>query len=103
MGLDSFLIDHENVIIRGLEQLMEGGQSTALARAVIYLSRHGFDGSKTLKTCIDSLMEKLDKEGPDVLCDGSSYVFTGLTLPRRQEIFACLNRCRFLNIKQKKS
>ena len=99
LGTDGFNINHENVELRYLEQLVEGGQSAALAKTLIFIAKHYIDGRRSLKDCVDLLSEKLDTLGPDALFD-SSFVATGLSLPRRQEIFACLNRCRFLEIKK---
>ena len=70
-----------------------------LAKALLSLARHFIDGKRSLVECVDLLMKKLEEAGPDALYEGS-YVASGLTMPRRQEIFACLNRCRFLRIKQ---
>ena len=94
-GKEGFTVDRETVILRGLEQITDSGQTQALCRALIFAARHSIDGKHTLKECVDDIMERMDAGGPDILCD-NSYVFTGLTLPRAQEIFGCFNRCRFL-------
>ncbi|MCR4907318.1 MAG: ABC-ATPase domain-containing protein [Lachnospiraceae bacterium] len=96
LGRDGFSVNHDTVELRYVEQIVESGQSAALAKALLFLGKNCIDGKRTLTECIDLLMKKLEKEGPDALYPGS-YVATGLTLPRRAELFACLNRCRFLN------
>ncbi len=97
-GRDGFSVEHENVELRYLEQIADGGQSAALCRVLIYAMKHLFDGKRTLSECVDFLMKKLTENAEDVFCE-SSYVTPGFTMPRRQEIFACIDRCRFLGIR----
>ena len=98
LGRDGFSINHETVELRYVEQIVDSGQSAALCRALLYCGRHFFDGKTTLTEAVDRLMELLQSEGLKLLCE-NSYLVTGLTLPRKQEILASLNRCRFLEIK----
>ncbi|MBO6148479.1 MAG: isopentenyl-diphosphate delta-isomerase, partial [Lachnospiraceae bacterium] len=98
LGRDGFSINHETVELRYVEQIVDSGQSAALCRALLYCGRHFFDGKTTLTEAVDRLMELLQIEGLKLLCE-NSYLVTGLTLPRKQEILASLNRCRFLEIK----
>ncbi len=95
LGRDGFSVNHETVELRYVEQIAESGQCKALSRALLILARQYIDGKRSLTECMDLLGQKLEKEGPDALSTGS-YVAADLTLPRRQELFACLNRCRFL-------
>ncbi len=99
LGLDGFMINHDTVELRYLEQIVDSGQNAALSRALLHAASNLFDGKRTLRECVDILSEMLDKGGPDALFRNSSYTAAGLTLPRSQEIFACLNRCRFLNFR----
>ncbi len=96
LGRDGFVIDRENVELRYVEQIIDGGQSAALCRALLYAMRHIIDGKKNIREIADALTEMLETEGPGALCDGP-YEYTGLTAPRKTEIHACFNRCRFLN------
>ena len=100
LGTDGFSINHETVELRYVEQLVDAGQSAALSKALLYMARHFIDGKRSLTECVEQLELRLEEAGPDALYEGS-YVASGLTLPRVQEIFACLNRCRFLEIVQK--
>ncbi len=53
------------------------------------------NGQRTLTEIVDALEQRMDREGLASLTD-SSYLASDLCRPRRQEIFACFNRCREL-------
>jgi predicted ABC-class ATPase len=95
MGRDSFFINKETVDLRYVEQLVDLEQVTALAYLLKYAQLHVFDGKKSLRDAVDTLEIQMEKNGLAVACD-SSYVPAGLAKPRRQEIFACINRYRRL-------
>ena len=97
LGLDGFVINHETVSLRYLEQIVDSGQNAGLSRALILAGKQLIDGQRTMTEIVDSLMMQLDKDGPDMLFDGRTPE-AGLTVPRRQEVFACLNRFRSLRI-----
>lgn len=92
LGRDSFALDKETVDLRYVEQIADAEQTTALA----YLLRYGLeeiiDGRHTVGQIADFLFDTLDKQGWAPFC--GSYIPCGLTKPRIQEIFACLNRFR---------
>ena len=75
-----------------MEQLADSGQLAALA----YLTRCALeqlaDGRKTLRQIAAELEKRLTVKGWDGLT--GSYVPCGLAKPRKQEIFAALNRYR---------
>ena len=54
-----------------------------------------FDGRHTLGQTIEELYKKLHVRGLCAVCDGS-YLPGNLAMPRKQEIYACLNRYRKL-------
>ena len=92
MGKDAFSIDRETVDLRFVEQLADPEQTSALA----YLLRFGLDqvidGRKTVRQTADQIWNTLEQKGWEPFC--GSYVPCGLAKPRRQELFACLNRWR---------
>ena len=51
----------------------------------------------TIQNVVDKLEEKICREGLSSLCESNASV-ANLAMPRRQEIFACLNRYRGLNL-----
>lgn len=98
MGRDGISINHDTIDVRYVEQLVDGEQLTALAYVLKYAQCHVFDGKRTLSACVDELEQLLETRGVAAVCDGN-YLPCGLAMPRRQEIFACMNRYRKLLIK----
>lgn len=94
MGRESFSINKENVDLRLVEQLVDSEQLNSLAQIVKYMKLHIFDGKKTLGQGVEELWEKIEQQGIAVFCEGTPA--GNLTLPRKQEIYAALNRCRNL-------
>ena len=96
LGKEGIQINRSVTDLRYLEQLADPEQLTALAYILNYSVRHLMDGRRTLGEIADALERKIDKEGLSALAD-ASYLPADLSRPRRQEIFACLNRCRELS------
>lgn len=97
MGKEMVQINRENIDLRYVEQMSDTEQVSALGYCVRYAEKHLFQGKDTIQQVVDKLEEKIQKEGLASLCESSSSV-ANLALPRRQEIFACLNRYRGLNL-----
>ncbi len=95
MGRDGVTLNHENIDLRYVEQLMDSEQLTSLGNVVKHLEENVFDGKRTLLQTIEELYKKLDLQGLSAVCDGS-YLPGNLAMPRKQEIYACLNRYRRL-------
>ncbi|GFI49920.1 hypothetical protein IMSAGC020_01121 [Lachnospiraceae bacterium] len=95
MGRDGVTLNHETIDLRYVEQLMDSEQLTSLGNIVKYLEENVFDGRHTLGQTIEELYKKLDVRGLCAVCDGS-YLPGNLAMPRKQEIYACLNRYRKL-------
>lgn len=95
MGMDGISIDKETIDLRYLEQLADPEQLSMLAQIVKYAELNVLDGKKTLVQVIDILETLLIQKGFSGIC-GERNVASGLAMPRRQEIFACLNRYRRL-------
>ena len=95
LGREGIQINRSSTDLRYLEQLSDGEQLAALAYLLVYASRHLMNGQRTLTEIVDALEQRMDREGLASLTD-SSYLASDLCRPRRQEIFACFNRCREL-------
>lgn len=93
LGLDGFIINHETVSLRYLEQIVDTGQNTGLCMALLLAGRQLFDGHNTISDIVEKLMEIIEKDGPEALFAGRTPE-AGVTVPRRQEVFACINRFR---------
>ncbi len=95
MGRDGISINRDTIDVRYVEQLADSEQLAALAYLLKYAQLHVFDGKRTLTECVDELLAVMEKKGLAVVYE-SSYLPCGLAMPRRQEIFACINRYRRL-------
>ncbi len=92
LGINGFQIDKNTVELRYLEQLTDAGQTTALGYMMKYILEHPQMQSMTLTEMVSHLEMLLKTKGLEAFC--GKYPFCGLTLPRRNEIFACINRYR---------
>ena len=97
MGKEMVQLNRENIDLRYVEQLADTEQVSALGYCVRYAEKHLFQGKDTIQNVVDKLEEKICREGLSSLCESNTSV-ANLAMPRRQEIFACLNRYRGLNL-----
>lgn len=97
LGKEMVQLNRENIDLRYVEQLADTEQVSALGYCVRYAEKHLFQGKDTIQNVVDKLEEKICREGLSSLCESNASV-ANLALPRRQEIFACLNRYRGLNL-----
>ncbi|MCM1027315.1 MAG: ABC-ATPase domain-containing protein [Roseburia sp.] len=99
-GTDGFSINREEVDLRYVEQLVDHEQLTALSYMIKYMKLHSFDGKKTMLDAVEELYVKIEGKSFEAFCGGRSGEGEGipgnLAMPRRQELFAALNRCRKL-------
>lgn len=93
MGKDAVSVDRETVDLRYIEQLADTEQAVMLGMMLKYVLSTPSFGKKTLTEIVDSICETLFTKGMEGIY-GGRYLPTGLALPRKQEIFACLNRYR---------
>lgn len=95
LGKDSIQINKSSIDLRYLEQLADTEQLSALAYLLTCGAKHYFRSGRSLIQVVDLLEQQIEAKGLASLAD-SSYLPANLARPRRQEIFACLNRCREL-------
>lgn len=95
LSKDAFSINRDTVDLRYVEQLMDSEQTTALAYCLLYAETHLFNGKSTLQQVVNTLSNLIQQKGLAALleCD---YAKSNLASPRKQEIFACINRYRNL-------
>ena len=94
MGTECICINKENVDLRFVEQLVDSEQLASLAQIVKYMKLHYFDGTKTLGQAVELLYDKIEKEEFAAFCENT--VPGNMVIPRKQEIYEALNRCRNL-------
>lgn len=97
MGRDAISINRDTIDVRYVEQLVDSEQLAALAYLLKYAQCHIFDGKKSLSAAVDLLEKQLAEKGLAGICE-SSYLPCNLAMPRRLEIFACINRYRKLGL-----
>ena len=95
MGTNEMLLAKDAIELRYLEQLNDPEQTNALAYALKYLELNRMNGSRTVPQLLDDIEALTASKGLSALYD-KEYVRSGLAMPRRQEIAACLNRYRKL-------
>lgn len=95
MGTNEMLLTKDAIELRYLEQLIDPEQTNALAYALKYLELNRMNGSRTVPQLLDDIEVLTASKGLSALYD-KEYVRSGLAMPRRQEIAACLNRYRKL-------
>lgn len=97
MGQESILVNKSLTDLRAVEQLTDSEQLSGLAALLLEAAERAMDGKKTLIQVVDLLEKEMDEKGL------STFLAPGrpgdLARPRRQEIFACLNRCRNLKFR----
>ncbi len=95
LGRDGFMIGHGTVDMRCVEQLTDGEQTECLA-SLLVLASGDMDG----KTPVQKLVEKRWKEISEKGIAGcvSGRVPGNLAMPRKQEFYAAINRCRMLKM-----
>ena len=92
LGKTAFSLGGEDLDLRYVEQLVDGEQTQALACILRYVRERWTGQQVNVREVVDQVERILETEGLAGIC-GDQTVPSGLAMPRRQEIFACLNRC----------
>ncbi|MGO5052946.1 ABC-ATPase domain-containing protein [Lachnospiraceae bacterium LCP25S3_G4] len=97
LGKDSIVLQKEVVDLRLVEQIVDVEQMQALGYILWYMEAFVFDCKKNISQCIDDVMELIEKQGMGAIVKTSALP-GNIAIPRREEIYACLNRYRGLQI-----
>ena len=97
MGKDGVQLNHETVDLRYVEQLVDYEQLTCLGYMLKHMEEELFDGKKTVQEIVEGFVGEIEKKGFETVSDGG-YLAGNLALPRRQEVYACVNRYRGLKL-----
>lgn len=92
-GKDGFLLGHQDVDLRYIEQLVDSEQTAALGLILKYALENLADGQRTVSEIIQLLSGELQKTGLAAFAEGS-LLPCGYAVPRIQEIYSCFNRYR---------
>ncbi len=96
LGKDGIMIGRETVDLRYVEQLQDEEQLTMLAQILRYLEDFVFDGKKTMPEIIEKLYADLEEKSFGTVM--GREISGNLAMPRKQEIYACLNRYRKMRV-----
>ena len=88
-GKTAFTVGDRELDLRYVEQLVDGGQTQALAYMVRYAREHL--AGRSVDEIAAALLQLIEEKGLGAVC-GGNVIPAGVTLPRLQEIFACFNR-----------
>lgn len=97
MGKEAVSLNKETIDLRYVEQLADSEQVMTLGYLLAYAEANLFNGTNSMQSVVDALMNLIGKKGLAGIVPGS-YLPSGLALPRRQEVFACFNRYRSLKL-----
>ena len=91
-------VGRSNIELDFVEQLIDYHQTSCLAAMLEYLSQKEIDEKRTLRQIIDKLYEEIAEKGIGFIAEKVRHS-GNLVLPRKQELFATINRYRQLKIK----
>lgn len=91
MSTDGFTLNHDMVDLRYVEQLVDSEQTAALAGMMKCVLK-SLSGPVSVRQLADMLERKLKQSGLEAFMD--SYPHCGYATPRKQEIYAMINRYR---------
>lgn len=97
LGREGVMVNKDTVDLRYLEQISDAEQVTALGYCMKYAQQHLIDGKKDMTYIVDELEKIIRDKTLSALCGGGQGT-ASMAIPRRQEIFACFNRCRSLKL-----
>ena len=97
MGKEGVSLNKENVNLHYVEQIADSEQVTALGYLLAYAENHMVNGNDSMQEIVGKLMKLMEQKGLASVVPGD-YLPSGLALPRKQEIFACFNRYRAMNL-----
>lgn len=95
-ALDSVSVNKSTIDMRCVEQLVDSEQLRTLGYICTYAHERIFDGRTTLQNAVAKINNGLEEKGFKAIC--SKNVPCDMAMPRIQEIFACLDRCRNIKI-----
>lgn len=92
-GTESFSINHDSVDLRLVEQLVDSEQLNALGHMVKYAGQKLFDNRLTLGEIAETVWKIVEEKGMRGVLDGPNS-YASMAMPRKQELYAALNRLR---------
>lgn len=94
-GKDAVSINRDGVDTRYLEQLADEEQLRMIGYLFVYMNQFIFDKNNTLQNSVEKLVQTLEKNGLRNIFQNKK-IPCNLAIPRKQELFMCINRFRKL-------
>ncbi len=91
-GFESVSVNKNTIDMRAVEQLIDAEQLRTLGYICKHMHEKVFNGKTTLRSAAEKVHIALEETGFSAVC--GKMVPCDLAMPRKQEIFACLDRCR---------
>lgn len=95
LGRDGFMIGHGTVDLRCVEQIADGEQTECLAQLLL-LAAKDMNGKTPVRNLVEKRFDAVKKNGMAGCVEGR--LPGNLALPREQELFEAMNRCRMLRM-----
>lgn len=100
-GLEEIQIGKETLDLRYLSQLVDPGQTQAIALCWPVIARHVQTAQIPLAQAVQEIIEQIEKEGLETLTGSGYRVRADVVLPRKEELFQAISRWRKLRLKRK--
>lgn len=97
MGKEAVSLNKETVNLHYVEQIADAEQTMALGYLLAFAENNLFNGKDSVQKIAGILMELVNRKGLAAVVPGD-YLPAGLAMPRKQEVFACINRYRKLRV-----
>lgn len=94
-GKDAVSINRDSIDTRYLEQLADEEQLRMIGYLFVYMNQSIFGRNNTLQDSVEKLAQMLEKNGLKDIFQGKK-IPCNLAVPRKQELFMCINRFRKL-------
>ena len=100
--LDLIRFGEENIVLRGVEQLVDFSQTRAVGHAIHLATQRFMDGKATLREVLDALEDFFDRQGLDALDPFHRHGRHpgNYARPRKFEVAAAINRLRTVKMRQ---
>ncbi|MDE7477840.1 MAG: isopentenyl-diphosphate delta-isomerase, partial [Lachnospiraceae bacterium] len=99
-GKDMVSINRDSIDTRYLEQLADEEQLRTIGYLFVYINQSVFDKNSTLQNSVEKLVQLLDKNGLKEIFQ-NKRIPCNLAIPRKQELFMCINRFRKIELAKK--
>ena len=96
-NIDCLRINKDDIDTRYLEQLVDKEQLRAIGYIIVYINKHIFENKNNLQNLINKAYKELEVNGFDRILE-DKFIPCNLAMPRKQEIFMCMNRFRNIRV-----